>query len=422
MKKLYPGEQGVFVQYLQLALQRAGESIAIDGIFGPDTCSTVEKFTGKSGGCTVDDETWKLLIPYLKGYTTHLVEKGDSIYSIAKKYGTTEQAVLQANPNVESNNLNIGTLLIVPFDFEIVPDNVLYTSFLVEWIVDGLQARYPYLKTGSLGRSVMGSELLYLNLGNGDTEVCYNASFHANESITTPVLLKFAEQLMRNYENEEEMQNVNIQHLFEEFNLYLIPMVNPDGVDLVNGALDQGNFYREAVRIASAYPDIPFLRGWKANIRGVDLNLQFPAGWNMAKQIKYNQGYTKPAPRDYVGMTPLSEPESIAMYNFTRAHEFRLILAYHTQGEVIYWRYLDYNPVNSHEIGKYFSEVSGYRLEETPSASSYAGYKDWFILEYDKPGYTIEAGLGTNPLPMSQFEKIYRDNIGILLGGMTELE
>ena len=92
MKKLYPGEQGVFVQYLQLALQRAGESIAIDGIFGPDTCSTVEKFTGKSGGCTVDDETWKLLIPYLKGYTTHLVEKGDSIYSIAKKYGTTEQA------------------------------------------------------------------------------------------------------------------------------------------------------------------------------------------------------------------------------------------------------------------------------------------------------------------------------------------
>ena len=152
------------------------------------------------------------------------------------------------------------------------------------------------------------------------------------------------------------------------------------------------------------------------------MNLQFPAGWNMAKQIKYNQGYTKPAPRDYVGATPLSEPESIAMYNFTRTHELQLILAYHTQGKVIYWRYLDYNPVNSHEIGKYFSEVSGYRLEETPSASGYAGYKDWFILEYDKPGYTIEAGLGTNPLPMSQFEKIYRDNIGILLGGMPELE
>ena len=41
---------------------------------------------------------------------------------------------------------------------------------------------------------------------------------------------------------------------------------------------------------------------------------------------------------------------------------------------------------------------------------------------YDRPGYTIEAGLGENPLPMEQFSKIYKDNVGILLGGMTELE
>ena len=157
MKKLYPGEQGVFVQYLQLALQRAGASIVIDGIFGQNTCSAVEEFTGKSGSCTVDDDTWKLLLPYLKGYTTHLVEKGDSIYSIAKKYGTTEQIVLHANPNAESNNLHIGTLLIIPFDFELVPDNVLYTSFLVEWIVNGLQAKYPHLKTSSLCTSVTGT-------------------------------------------------------------------------------------------------------------------------------------------------------------------------------------------------------------------------------------------------------------------------
>ena len=57
MKKLYPGEQGVFVQYLQLALQRAGASIVIDGIFGQNTCSAVEEFTGKSGSCTVDNNT-----------------------------------------------------------------------------------------------------------------------------------------------------------------------------------------------------------------------------------------------------------------------------------------------------------------------------------------------------------------------------
>ena len=32
-------------------------------------------------------------------------------------------------------------------------------------------------------------------------------------------------------------------------------------------------------------------------------------------------------------------------------------------------------------------------------------------------GYTIEAGIGENPLPISQFDEIYNDNIGILILG-----
>lgn len=270
----------------------------------------------------------------------------------------------------------------------------------------------------------MRKELLYLKLGDGSQEVCYNASFHANESITTPVLLKFAEEYGEEYARAlrgEANSEFPVEELFQRFSLYLIPMVNPDGVDLVNGVLTSGDFYRQAVRIAADFPDIPFPDGWKANMDGVDLNLQFPASWEEARKIKYAKGYTKPAPRDYVGMAPLTEPESIAMYEFTREHEFELILAYHTQGEVIYWKYLDYEPARSEEIAQYFSRVSGYAVELTPAESAYAGYKDWFIKEYDRPGYTIEAGLGVNPLPMSQFETIYRANRPILLGGMTQI-
>ena len=60
-------------------------------------------------------------------------------------------------------------------------------------------------------------------------------------------------------------------------------------------------------------------------------------------------------------------------------------------------------------------------MEVTPGASGYAGYKDWFIQKYNRPGYTIEAGSGINPLQMEQFPQIYEDNIGILTGGMTQL-
>ena len=62
---------------------------------------------------------------------------------------------------------------------------------------------------------------------------------------------------------------------------------------------------------------------------------------------------------------------------------------------------------------------AGYLLANVPYNSSFAGYKDWFIQDYNKPGFTIEAGLGNNPLPISQFDKIYHDNLGILILGAT---
>lgn len=124
-----------------------------------------------------------------------------------------------------------------------------------------------------------------------------------------------------------------------------------------------------------------------------------------------------PAPRDFVGYGPLTEPESLAVYNFTLQHNFRLVLAYHTQGNVIYWQFQNYNPANSLYIGQQFERVSGYSLEETPFNSSFAGYKDWFIQNYNRPGYTVEVGSGINPLPTSQFNQIYSDNLGILVLG-----
>lgn len=385
MRNLYLGDRGTLVSYLQLALTRAGYPLAVDGIFGDMTCQALKEFMGNDGGCFVNEAAWQRLIPYLKGYET-------------------------VNGQIR------------PFyDFPIVSGAVPYTSILNSYVIEGLAARYPFVETGSIGKSVMGKELSYLRIGTGAKQVFYSASFHANESITTPVLLKFAEEYARAYVSGESLYGVSADFLFDNYQMYLLPMVNPDGVDLVNGLLTNGAYYRRAREIGADYPSIPFPAGWKANIAGVDLNLQFPAGWENAKDIKFAQGYDSPAPRDYVGSAPLSAPESAAVYHFTLEHDFLLILAYHTQGEVIYWKYLDYEPGGSYEIAQYFGRVSGYAVELTPSESGYAGYKDWFIQEYNRPGYTIEVGLGENPLPMSQFDQIYTDNRGILLGGMTQI-
>ncbi len=146
----------------------------------------------------------------------------------------------------------------------------------------------------------------------------------------------------------------------------------------------------------------------------MDLNLQFPAHWENAKKIKYSQEFNSPSPRDFVGFNPLTEPEALAVYNFTLSHNFQLVLAYHTQGKEIYWNFQDLKPTHGFKIGKILAQSSGYNLAQVPYNSSFAGFKDWFIQTYNKPGYTIEAGEGINPLPITQFNEIYKDNLGIL--------
>ena len=301
----------------------------------------------------------------------------------------------------------------------IVPTNVPYTYKLLMKNIRDLKNKYSFLQVGSIGNSVLGKNIPYIKIGNGSKETMYFASIHANEWITSVLLMKFIENFCIQYVAGGSIYGYNARELFSQVSLYIVPMLNPDTVDLVTGFLKPGDPIYENYRfISNNFPQIPFPSGWKANFNGVDLNLQFPAGWENARRIKFEQGFNKPSPRDFVGYGPLTEPESLAIYNFTLAHNFNLTIAYHTQGRVIFWKYLDYLPPYSYEIGNYFAQSSGYSLETTRYTSSFAGYKDWFISAYNRPGYTIEAGLGENPLPISQFDTIYKENEGILVLGM----
>ena len=298
----------------------------------------------------------------------------------------------------------------------IVRTDIPMTSALCEEIIAKLTETYPFLRSETLTTTAFGRPVQTLVIGNGERKVIYSASHHANEWITTPVLLKFVEDLAEAVQSGGTLYGVNANTIVNAATIYLVPMVDPDGVDLVTGAVEPGTLpYESARKIADNYPSIPFPNGWKANLLGVDLNLQYPAGWLQAREIKFSQGFTRPAPRDYVGRAPLNQRESIALAGYTEAIDPAVVLAYHSQGQVIYWQFRDYEIPGARELGEEFARLSGYLLADTPYESSFAGYKDWFIQNFRRPGYTIECGRGESPLPLEQFDEIYRDNLGILV-------
>ena len=375
MKVLRQGSQGPMVEFLQNLLIRLGfYSGNIDGIFGTKTKQSViqmQRNFGLNPDGIVGARTWNALKPYYSGA--------------------------------------LGF---------IVPTNISYSYEILKINLNTLKELYPFIEISTIGKSVLGNDLPVIKIGTGQNEVFYSASFHANEWICSPLLMKFLADYCYCYQNNLNIYGYNARNLYANSTIYIMPMVNPDGVNLVTGEINpNSSLYTNTQLIADNYPEIPFPDGWKANIRGVDLNLQFPAGWEQARQIKYSQGFVSPSPRDFVGYGPLTEPESLTVYNFTLEHNFRLVTSFHTQGKVIYWQFQNFLPEDSFYIGTQFANSSGYKLEETPFNSSFAGYKDWFILFYTRPGYTIECGSGENPLPISQFDEIYSDILGIFVLG-----
>lgn len=343
----------------------------------------------------------------------HKIVPGDTLWKLAKSRTLVVDALLLVNPGMIAESLQVGQTIRLPERVikPIVNGKRVYKSEDMMKDIEKLKSIYPFLRTTSIGQSVLGKDLLELGIGRGAKRVHWNGSFHANEWITTNVIMTLLNDFLLAYTNSTPIRGFYIEPFYFQTILSIVPMVNPDGVDLVlNGPPQQEPYRQEVIKINNGKFDF---KDWKANIRGVDLNNQFPANWEIEKERKEPK---TPAPRDYPGDAPLTEPEVIAIEKLTRSSNFACVIAFHTQGEVIFWGYEGLEPPEAKAIANEFSKVTGYRAVRF--VDSHAGYKDWFIQEWRRPGFTFELGKGVNPLPLSQFDEIYQETLGAFLASL----
>ncbi|WP_069997981.1 M14 family metallopeptidase [Cellulosilyticum sp. I15G10I2] len=293
--------------------------------------------------------------------------------------------------------------------------NEKYSFRLMEKQLLTLVKQYPFLTLSEIGKSTQNRPIYCLSLGRGKRKIHVNGAHHANEWITSIIIMRSIEIICRLIQDKSVYLDVNMSNLLERLSYDFVPMVNPDGVELcVNGDI---NTYDLNYLKQLNEGELNFSR-WKANIRGVDLNRNYNAGFEEYSMISEKKG---PSYAFYQGEAAESEAESRTLANLTRKRQYDMVFAYHTQGEVIYWTYKEISIANAKEYATIFSKASGYSLDEPDLMAASGGYKDWFILHFRKPGFTIECGHGENPIEVTQINSILTHTLPILVLASKDL-
>ncbi|WP_164988972.1 M14 family metallopeptidase [Fictibacillus sp. S7] len=273
-----------------------------------------------------------------------------------------------------------------------------------------LAKAYPDLvQYRALGTTKYGRTVWAIKLGKGDATVFYNASHHAREWITTNIAMEMVDAYADAYKKNTTYQGYNVRSLLNDVSIWIVPMVNPDGVTLQQSGLKEFPKSAHSGLIKMNKGSTNFKR-WKANAQGIDLNRQYPAGWN---EIPRSEA-PSPSYQMYKGTKPLEAPEVKLLYNFTSYVDPEVTISYHTSGRILYWHYLNkkenYN--RDYAMAKTFSSMTGYPLVKPNDSKKGGGYKDWFITQYGRPAFTPELSYhvgATNP-PVSVINEEWKRN------------
>jgi len=272
--------------------------------------------------------------------------------------------------------------------------------------IDALTDSFSFLHHGILGQSLLGQSIPLLTIGNGRHKCLYVATHHAMEWITSILLIRFVYDLCQSVRDHAKIGNLSPERLLETHTLYIVPMLNPDGVAYQMHGVEQNNPIRD--RVLQMNGGSEDFSHWQANGRGVDLNHNYDAGFWEYKRMERENGTDCASPTKYSGEAPESEPETAALCNFIRmTRPLDGILSLHTQGEEIFYEGGLTPTARTKRIARCLSRVAGYKLSRTTGSASYGGLTDWCVQKEGIASFTLECGRGINPLPHTDASAIY---------------
>lgn len=238
----------------------------------------------------------------------------------------------------------------------------------------------------NFGRKILAVER---NLNKDFATAIFVGGMHAREYITTDLLCRFLDE-----------------KLFDEidgFNVALILMANPDGVELVKHGIESvpESSRKKVLEINRNSFDFSI---WKANGIGEDINNNFDANFGTNVHSK------KPSSSGFAGEFAESVIESRLIANYTRRKRPFFTVSYHSKGEEIYFNFFQDKSRLKRDrvIASRFARSTGYAVRNVEKSSS-GGYKDWCVQKLKIPSLTIEIGSDSllHPIDEKHLDDIY---------------
>ena len=268
-----------------------------------------------------------------------------------------------------------------------------------EKLKEYLTGRYGFLRQLVIGKTELSRRIVAYTLGRGG--LILTGAFHGAERITAMMLYKFLDEVCDKMESDNSFYQ---QVMYT--GLAVVPMVNPDGVEIscngVHTAGKNAEMISECLIKAGVHH-----KKWQANSNGVDINHNFDAGFNEVKKRERELNIFEPAPTRYGGEYPESERESRALCDLCRDSNFSIAVALHSQGREIYYDFGRNTPSVSRKLADKMAELSGYTVSHPQGIAVGGGFKDWFVEHFHRPAFTVEVGLGENPLSPDIFDSEY---------------
>ena len=342
-------------------------------------------------------------------------------FSVVKKYGAEQKIPSVTNTDIIDNSTSSYEDKPSSEVTDFNPDNLLfnqkrfslYTYEDMEKDLEVLSNHFSsFCELDSIGETFDSRKLYRLSVGNPKSKNQYivTGSIHAREYITTKLVMMLTYDFLYSYQNQDVL-------------IHIVPMVNPDGVSisqLGKSGIRTDKAYRRITEIAtldnSSVDNSNYLRLWKANANGVDLNRNFDALWDSY------QGAGHPSADMYKGTSPGCEPEAAALSKLTQENPIKKTISYHTMGQVIYWYFGQEGDLlqQTEKFAKDISSSTGYPTDANYEKLDPAGYMDWALDKLGIPSITIEVGHGGQPVDESQISDIYRQNRDVFNIMITE--